>query len=432
MEIHITKCDNALTLVAWPQSDDVQYEICTILSGNGKSVDVTIPITAGEYQSGISLNGVGAPLSGSYPVSLPAGGYTLAVTGVNWGGPWNFSFTLNGQKYESSNASGDGVVWLGGNGLKPPASAITFQVPQDHATAPPNITTPLVTSAGPPAHAVLGYLSGLIGTWNSPRGESATGFNVMPLPQRDAPGGYVLKNFPYYEEITFATIAGSAPNRGGNLTQNCNTLFYEQRVYFATNPTGDSKSNPVIDKLVHAENGAWLHLVYQAQQAGPYGPGTVPEPTPLPTQPQATEYVKQVSVPHGNSILAVGNATVSKGNPTFPVANRSVPPFTDPNVIDPNTYLQKQLDALKSKGVSVVECVAIHLTTDRGVSGNVADIRFEQRHATVDRYDTTWYIEKLSNGTTQLQYSQTMSMKLLIGANLVDFIHVDANTLVPA
>ncbi|MBE0620226.1 MAG: hypothetical protein IH605_06510 [Burkholderiales bacterium] len=139
MEIHITKCDNALTLVAWPQSDDVQYEICTILSGNNFPVDVRIPISAGEYRSGIPLNGVGAPLKGSYPASLPAGGYTLAVAGINWGGPWNFSFTLNGQKYDSNNASGNGVVWLGGDGIKPPASAITFQVPP----SPPFAVPPL-------------------------------------------------------------------------------------------------------------------------------------------------------------------------------------------------------------------------------------------------------------------------------------------------
>ena len=77
----------------------------------------------------------------------------------------------------------------------------------------------------------------------------------MPLPQSDAPNGYILKNFPYFEEITFATIAGTAPNRGGDFLQNAYTLFYEQRVFFAKEeaPKG---AEPVLDKLIHAENGS--------------------------------------------------------------------------------------------------------------------------------------------------------------------------------
>lgn len=102
----------------------------------------------------------------------------------------------------------------------------------------PNITTPLVSATNqPPVIGTdnLGLLNNFIGTWNSPTGANATGYNVMPLPQADTPNGYITKNFPYFEEISFAAIAGGAPNREGKYTQSSGVLFYEQRVYIADN-----------------------------------------------------------------------------------------------------------------------------------------------------------------------------------------------------
>ena len=70
----------------------------------------------------------------------------------------------------------------------------------------PDITTPLLSSTNQLPHigtSKLGLLNSFIGTWNSPKGTNATGYNVMPLPQVDAPNkqGYITKNFPYFEEI---------------------------------------------------------------------------------------------------------------------------------------------------------------------------------------------------------------------------------------
>ncbi|MGZ8157861.1 MAG: hypothetical protein ACXWT4_03540, partial [Methylobacter sp.] len=141
----------------------------------------------------------------------------------------------------------------------------------------PNLTIPLInepaqTSPGTPSTA-LGPLEYLIGTWTnqslsgSMKGDPQTpySYNVMPLPQVDpsSPTGYILKNFAYYEELTFSAIHGNAPNRGGTGTQVANTLFYEQRVYFAEGPNKDA--------LVHAENGSLLFLTDQKQALGPYG-----------------------------------------------------------------------------------------------------------------------------------------------------------------
>ena len=181
-------------------------------------------------------------------------------------------------------------------------------------TTTPLVTTPLIPKVSEPVENGLGQLIRLVGTWNSPPAGKFS-WNVMPLPQDTDPDLFILKNFSYLEETTFAEIPGNAPNRGGGFTQAANTLFYEQRVYFA--PASQGSSDPVPDNavntLVHAENGSWLFLNTQNQFSGAFpedGSSPVPLPdgtTNVPSQDASTSIVKQMSVPHGNSILAMGS-----------------------------------------------------------------------------------------------------------------------------
>lgn len=286
----------------------------------------------------------------------------------------------------------------------------------------PDITTPLVRPGNgqkmADIAAGLGELVGLVGNWNSPPGAMATGYNVMPVPAAGAPGGFQLINGPYFEQMTISALPGNAANRGGTFQQVAWPLFYEQRVYFGAGPNENT--------VVHAENGSWLHLTYGQQPDEP--------PTTM-TQPPATAYVKQVSVPHGNDVLATGTSVGPyDGAPkAFPTADKTALPFSDPSlgVIDPNVMLQKQLDALEASGVTVVKTTEIHVDTDNP-GGAMTNIDFEKRHANVTRFASTWFIEELSNGSCQLQYSQTMWLSLLIGDSFERFVHIDTNTLVPA
>jgi len=295
----------------------------------------------------------------------------------------------------------------------------------------PDITTPLVSATNQPpviGTVNLGLLNNFIGTWNSPTGANATGYNVMPLPQADAPNGFITKNFPYFEEISFSAIAGGAPNREGRYTQASSVLFYEQRVYIADN-ADPSGAQPIQNTLIHAENGTWLYHVIQNQVEGPYGPGTVPITTPIPVQDPTTQYNKQISVPHGVSILMVGGPVVSgTGNPSFPTADRTKLPFTDASIIDPATYLSNQLASLKASGITVTNYSSITVsTTNHG--GAVSNINFENSFGKVISMDTTWYVETLSNGTVQLQYIQNIVLQFLINNVPTQFLHIDANTL---
>ncbi|MGO4771305.1 heme-binding protein [Flavobacterium sp. W22_SRS_FK3] len=295
----------------------------------------------------------------------------------------------------------------------------------------PDITTPLVSATNqPPVVGIdnLGLLNNFIGTWNSPTGAAATGYNVMPLPQAGALNGYITKNFPYFEEISFSAIAGGAPNREGRYTQASSVLFYEQRVYIADN-ADPSGAQPIQNTLIHAENGTWLYHVIQNQVEGPYGPGFVPDSSLIPVQDPTTQYNKQISVPHGVSVLMTGGPVVSgTGNPVFPIADRTQLPFTDPSIIDPSTYLTQQLNSLNAKGITVTDYSSINVsTTNHG--GAVGNINFENSFGKVISMNTTWYVETLSNGTVQLQYVQNIILEFIINGVQAQFSHIDANTL---
>lgn len=320
---------------------------------------------------------------------------------------------------------------------------------------PPELTQPLIyeptqaNPAAPPMPGANGPLQYLVGTWTNQNlpGTDAGGpqspysYNLMILPEisPESPYGYILKSFPYYEEITFSAIHGNAPNRGGLGMQVANTLFYEQRIYVALGPARDS--------LIHAENGSWLFLSDSQQPLGPYGDGNgpdlgnqvVPGSTP-PTQPFSL--VKQMSVPHGNSILASGSFTgPQSGAPIIPAppqvlpvgginvdtySTPSVGNFIPANALNPNLPLANAVAAAPP-----TQFIRFDVDTMNG-GYPVTNIGYEQQHAKVTRYYQTLWLEAFG-GTgdfTQLQYSQTIMMQIPIaGLGIVTFPHITTNTL---
>ena len=107
--LKITACDNELLVVAYQWG--ASFEVANIQSGNSEPVDVTITIDEGQFSKTINLNGVTRPLSGTYPSSLAAGEYSLALIGVNWGAAASFAAEFNGQAVKGPTGSGVGVVW---------------------------------------------------------------------------------------------------------------------------------------------------------------------------------------------------------------------------------------------------------------------------------------------------------------------------------
>lgn len=335
------------------------------------------------------------------------------------------------------------------------------------STAPvdqPDLSHPLITEpaqANPPADLAVGPLAHLIGTWtNRNIGESLRGgpenpfsYNLMTLPQApsadpECPYGYILKSMSYYEEITFTPIHGSAANRGGAGSQISNALLYEQRVYIS--------NGPAEDMLVHFENGIWSFLTPAAQALGPYGDGDGPGlgvetfgDTPPPLQ---YNIFKQISVPHGNSVLACGNAALNaQGQPVAQPGKPTIgpPPQVLPTGINTDVYKAASVQNLnpayaQNPNLPLSEAVALSqirqfiqldVTSQEG-GGTVANIDFEQQRADVTGYYATYWIEDTGGGTfTQLQYSQTILLQIPIvlpgqtePTNVV-FPHITTNTL---
>ncbi|NQZ05931.1 MAG: hypothetical protein HRT35_02105 [Algicola sp.] len=343
----------------------------------------------------------------------------------------------------------------------------------------PNLCEPLIhepeqsspapndQAAAADGRLILSQLAHLIGTWTNQNlpGTSAGGpekpysYCVMPLPEdklqdgSDNKDGYILKNFSYYEELTFSAINGTAPNRGGTVTQVSNTLFYEQRVYFSDGPNKDA--------LVHAENGSLLFLTDQAQQPGPYGDGNGPDVvnnvvTVKTPATQQFNLVKQMSVPHGNSILAEGFVKPETGStigaPKIPDSSAVYPTNLPPGVTT-DQYKHKSVGNLDpaftaNPNLPLQQAIAspnpqpthfIQLTVDnRNGKHNIDNIAFEQKHCEVSQYTIDYWLESFEGDTddkgepvfNQLQYSQTVMLDILLhGKDKVMFPHPLTNTL---
>ena len=332
----------------------------------------------------------------------------------------------------------------------------------------------------------------LVGTWanlnfgldaqNNPVGgpDNPLSYCLMPLPQPltalPTPG-YILKNFTYHEVLKFngpfnpadpgdpIAIAAEAANRGGiaggqAISQNCRALFYEQQVQFTQGPATSS--------VIHVENGCWLSLPEFVQQDGPYAgtydPAAVPpymqdiDMTPAP-EPMLASIARQTSVPHGNSILALGTADLEfrPGAPTIPVAVSSLPVgltdteayttqqpqnltppapgasradildyqnYQNPSVsltLAPNQVLQQAVDIIQPDSF-----LFFSIGTDSG--GSVTNIPFEQKASNVSGYSAEFWIMK-KGSKKYLAYTQTILMVFTINGVEITFPHITANTV---
>jgi hypothetical protein len=233
-----------------------------------------------------------------------------------------------------------------------------------------------------------------------------------------------------------------------------------------------------------------LHLGSREQRAGPYGKRPTAKDGQVLRQPPYVTIAKQIAVPHGNSILAlgrvdlydgdkfndrldgIGSNTIIPGAPIIPDAPVPYPapadittkPFQDPYptpltqlpddfenpspvwTLNPNRPLQLAVEAIEPQA-------HIHwrVTTNRlfGGDGVVTNIPFEERKSKVTEYWADYWLlqsketcEKKEYVFDYLAYSQTilMEMEICVGApggsvydpdNFRKFVfpHVTTNTV---
>ena len=165
----------------------------------------------------------------------------------------------------------------------------------------------------------LGPLSLLPGVW---KGEG-TGWNMIALPFEQGPFKYRVLMNQYDETLQFTTVDDNVPNRGLiGVVDNSSpgdqfvvTLDYQQSIKqnFAEDfPVSGLAGAP--DLAIHHEPGLWLYMKNHRATDKDFS---------------ATDGVvnadirvaRLASIPHGNSVLAVGSATRERGMPAIPPAS---------------------------------------------------------------------------------------------------------------
>eukprot|EP01127_Copromyxa_protea_P001554 TRINITY_DN11527_c0_g1_i1.p1 TRINITY_DN11527_c0_g1~~TRINITY_DN11527_c0_g1_i1.p1 ORF type:complete len:327 (-),score=57.09 TRINITY_DN11527_c0_g1_i1:84-1064(-) len=270
------------------------------------------------------------------------------------------------------------------------------------STSDPVETDDLIPPATP------GFIDNLAKNWKG------YGFNIITVPKK---GGNieVLVN-AYSETIYFTPGFSGVINRAGEEAgQEVFTTLYQQDVY-------DLKHAYPI----HTENGMWLHLREQGD------PKLNPE-----------SYVRQSSIPHGDSLLGIskpGEFFTFPGKPILPPvdplpfriddrsADKSMFRVTDTSTVRP-AFLEKftnpDLSALPDnyfhgkeavldpciilrddlKDQKITETITIEMSTS-----DIVNIPFIQRNANVSSMDAIFWVETVveEDGSTfqQLQYLQ--------------------------
>jgi hypothetical protein len=302
-------------------------------------------------------------------------------------------------------------------------------------------------TVGDPA---LGPLALLPGTWKNLPNLPGRGWNLIALPfatPRDSqfPFNYRLLMNQYNEELKFSLVDKGIPNRGiiqvnGGTTETDQFLValdYEQSiVQIAAEdvPASQLEGNP--GAAIHHEPGLWLHLLNEADTG--------------------LDIARLATIPHGDSVLAMGRASVVFGAPSIPEISGL--PLGVRADIDNNPYLGPYKafhgenkfrglfdpatpnDLLKhaNAGVNITRTTILDVDTDIP-TGGIVNIPFIVKQANATSMRSTFWIQELAesddtgNPRLRLQYSQTVFLDFFPRADgapgLIRWPHISINTL---
>lgn len=170
-----------------------------------------------------------------------------------------------------------------------------------------------------PGDEQLGYLQDLPGTWSNLPSLPGRGWNFIALPffDKEHPRlNYRLLMNQYNEEFKFTNVGKGIPNRGirrakeseqigsvnGNKDQFITALDYEQSInQIAVDDFPKTNLGGERDAPIHHEPGLFLQMINETTKNW--------------------EIARLASIPHGNSVLALGEAKVIEGAPTVPNAS---------------------------------------------------------------------------------------------------------------
>jgi hypothetical protein len=299
----------------------------------------------------------------------------------------------------------------------------------------------------------LGPLQTLEGKWSS----SEQGWNLIALPFKDpsAQFNYRLLMNQYGETLDFSFVDKNIPNRGvladsqGETDQLLSGLDYQQvikQVSSEDSPPSNLRSPD--GKGIHHEPGLFLNILNHQTHEG--------EPLSI---------ARLATIPHGNSVLALGKVRQFDGPPSIPnlnalpirvaqdlVNNRYLGPYkhfedkhffgTVPSSV-PNFpgFFSSNANAIlqfANPSERVKRTVELHFDTKFG-TGGIINIPFVVREADATEMVATFWIMELEptepGGPAKyvMQYSQTVFLDFFPSrdepSKQIRWPHVSINTL---
>ncbi|MFT4928492.1 MAG: hypothetical protein ACI8WB_004611 [Phenylobacterium sp.] len=288
----------------------------------------------------------------------------------------------------------------------------------------------------------LGPLDLLLGTWQNVPNLEGRGWNMIALPFDEAPFDYRLLLNQYNETLTFSLVGDEVPNRGlpeGNGEdgdQFIAALNYEQAItQIAAEDSPNSGLAGDAGVEIHFEPGLWLHM--------------------RDNRTNDLDIARLSTIPHGDSVLALGKSGKVKGIAPIPDVN-GLPegvPNCDINTsyLHPYKHFHENLfkglfDPLHpnallnaaNQGVDVESTIVLKVDTTVE-TGGITNIPFVVRQADAAEMQSTFWIQTLKEKDAKgrqkmrLQYSQVIFLEFFDrrdGApGRIRWPHVSINTM---
>lgn len=284
----------------------------------------------------------------------------------------------------------------------------------------------------------LGPLANLPGIWRSCPGQ---GWNIIALPCAGAPLGFRLMVNQFDEELTFEFAEKNVPNRGlcyegSPLPQDqfLNVLQYRQKTRQVSGADFPPSRPFVKDQPLHNETGMFLHQRNLSDQS--------------------TELVRLASIPHGNTLLALGHSQKLVGKAEIPkcsalpegLGTRDQSAYHQPyqHFIDhpvAGRFTPADVNATMRDFMSTIDVRETQiLSFDTGLKGSgITTTPFLRAQAKPTRMQATYWLEtldekeKTGHPILQLRYSQKVDLAFfprLDGHDgLIQWPHISVNTL---
>jgi hypothetical protein len=310
-----------------------------------------------------------------------------------------------------------------------------------------------VSKRGAPSPPELGPLEPLLGIWIG----QGRGWNMIALPFQQAPAppaGFkfrLLMN-QYDEELRFTLVDDDVPNRGLTRAGNPDsdqfvvTLDYQQKIaQVAAEDRPHSGLAGAAGLPIHHEPGLWLYEKNRRSKDDQIKGDVVTE--------VELDVARLASIPHGNSVLALGRSERHSGMPLIPPVSGlpsgrfedvSTPDYDFRDVPNPDPYLEpykhyidnpfkgnvtvsafpgfspadmNKILRFANQGVNIVRTTTLTVDTDRK-SGGITNVPFSVREADPVSMKSTFWIQELAEKDEagkpklRLQYSQVVMLHL--------------------